>query len=163
MKVTNLRHTWGGLGGGVHLVLPVGELEQVAIKGLFTIRTGKFLWKWFYSHKTSPCHLTETTKRQDFLLNVLAKAMQLEAWPLLQSSQLITWSNIGGAPGLWSRRYSNNPRGAKSQIQLRLPQFSNCWCPVQPQLHQLLKGDVDPVPSYQLQQFQWETEVKNLT
>lgn len=43
MKVTNLKHTWGGLGVGEHLVLPVGELEQVAVKGLFTIRTGKLL------------------------------------------------------------------------------------------------------------------------
>lgn len=97
----------------------------------------------------------------DFLLNILAKATQPEAWPLLQAQllQLMTRCSGGRAPGLCSERLISSPRDSESQI----PWFRYCWCPMNPHLHQVLNLNTVALPSYELQQSQRETEVKNLT
>lgn len=81
----------------------------------------------------------------DFLLNILAKATQPEAWPLPQAQclQLMTRCSGGRAPVLCSGRFSSSPRDSESQI----PWFRNWWCPMKPHLHQLLNIDTVALPS----------------
>lgn len=93
---------------------------------------------------------SNSTKIWDVFDNVLAKAVQPRAWPPPQD-QHSSWLQGTGSAGLarlLSGRCSFSSRDSESQIKLILPWFRNCWCPVQPLLHQILKVDTHALPLY---------------
>lgn len=104
---------------------------------------------------------SNSTKIWGVFDNVLAKAVQPKAWPPQdQHSSWLQGAGSAGLPRLSSGMCSFSPRDSECQVKLSLPWFRNFWCPVQPQLHQILKVDTHALCLYQLQQLQWETEVK---